>query len=181
MSTIVAVKKNGVVCIGADTQITMGETSLGNIKSNSKLFKTSSGWIGTAGYAAIQNNLEEFVVSNPTLGLNTKMGISKSIKLFTEYLIEECFFTPNGDESVVSIESTFLVTTQDDIFIVTSDMCVLEVDRFIAIGSGKEYALGAMDYIYRENNFDAKSICQQALEVACTYDIYSAIPLEIRT
>jgi ATP-dependent protease HslVU (ClpYQ) peptidase subunit len=52
---------------------------------------------------------------------------------------------------------------------------VFEFNRFWAIGSGREFALGAMYAIY--DRFEAEQVARTGVDAGCEFDTGSALPM----
>lgn len=57
---------------------------------------------------------------------------------------------------------------------------VFEYERFWSIGSGSEYALGAM-YAAYDNNDDSEAIARLGIEASCEFDTASGLPCSLHT
>ena len=80
---------------------------------------------------------------------------------------------PFGD-----LDASFLVVTKKRIFYVASDTSVTEFHKFHAIGSGCDFAIGAMGVLY-EQKLKAKDIAYKAVETAIEHNIYCGGDIEI--
>ena len=76
------------------------------------------------------------------------------------------------------LDADFLITTKKSIFYVSSNMSVTEFLKFHAIGSGCEYALGAMHAIYNMK-LSAEDIARKALEAAIEHNVYCGGEMEL--
>ena len=74
--------------------------------------------------------------------------------------------SPFGD-----LDSSFLIANRNGIFKVSPDMDVSRFDQYFAIGSGAEYALGAMHSVYDALD-DADEIARRGVETAGAFDVY---------
>jgi ATP-dependent protease HslVU (ClpYQ) peptidase subunit len=52
---------------------------------------------------------------------------------------------------------------------------VYEFERFWAIGSGRDYAIGAMHAVYDQLNTEA--IAKVGVETGCMFDVASSLPM----
>jgi len=79
MTTIVAVRKNGIVAIAADTLTTFGNTRLPAAldASHDKILHCGESYIGVCGSAAHHLVLANLLSKMPDVQLNSKAGILK--------------------------------------------------------------------------------------------------------
>ena len=54
----------------------------------------------------------------------------------------------------------------------------MEYKRFTALGSGDEFALGAMTAVYDDDTKSAENIARIGVEVAAEFDDSTGLPLE---
>jgi ATP-dependent protease HslVU (ClpYQ) peptidase subunit len=184
MTTIAIVKKNGYAAIAADSLTTFGGTRLAahNDASHDKVLKFGDCYIGICGSAAHHLVLESVFRATPNLRLNTKPEIFESFRRIHPILKEEHFLNPNEDEEdpYESSQITALIANPNGIFSVYSMREVFEYHKFWAIGSGNEYALGAMLQAY--NRFDNPAdIARVGVEAGAEFDKSSALPLTLYT
>src|SRR4030065_272711 len=100
MTTIVAVRKNGVVAIAADTLTTFGNTRLPASldASHDKRLHCGNSYIGVCGSAAHHLVLANLLAKAPNLQLNSKAEIFETFRTLHPVLKEECFLNPKEDE-----------------------------------------------------------------------------------
>ena len=79
-----------------------------------------------------------------------------------------------------SLDATFLVASPTGIFLVSSNMSVSEFRQFYAIGSGGDYAIGAVHALYNEVN-DPADLAQRGVRAAIAYDSCCGGEIEQRT
>ncbi|GIX27412.1 MFS transporter [Pelomicrobium sp. G1] len=184
MTTIAVVKKNGYAAIAADTLTTFGSTRLPAHydASHDKILKYGDSYIGICGSAAHHLVLESVFRGTPNLKLHSKSEIFESFRRIHPILKEEHFLNPNEDEDdpYESSQITALIANPSGIYAVYSMREVFEYHKFWAIGSGNEYALGAMHQAY--NRFDNPAdIARVGVEAGAEFDKSSALPLTLYT
>lgn len=182
MTTIVAVKKNGVVAIAADTLTTFGNTRLPAAldASHDKILHCGSSHIGVCGSAAHHLVLANQLAKVADLQLNSKAEIFETFRKLHPVLKEECFLNPKEDEEdpYESSQITALIANSSGIYGIYSMREVFEYTQFWAIGSGHEYALGALHHAY--NRFDsAADIARAGVEAGIFFDKNSAGPITL--
>lgn len=189
MTTVVVVKKAGNVAIAADTLVTFGDTRLGNrYEPNSKIFKVDAvggpSYIGMAGTVAHFPVLRKAMAALPKEEL--KLGSKDEVfDTFTKLhpLLKESFFLQTKEEDNDPYESSqfsVVVANASGIYGLYSYREVFEFNEFWAIGSGRNFALGAMHATWAS----AKTAREQALigvHAGCEFDRNSAAPVDIFT
>ena len=162
MTTIVVVRKGASAVIAADSLTTFGTTRLAPAydRAPHKVMRYRDSFIGVAGSAAHQLVLENILERNPNLDLAGRAAIYESFRKLHPLLKDEAFLNPKeeDDDPYESSQMTVMLANPSGIFAVYSMREVFEFDRFWAIGSGRDFALGAMWAIYAK----AKSVAQIA-------------------
>jgi ATP-dependent protease HslVU (ClpYQ) peptidase subunit len=184
MTTIVAVRKNGVVAIAADTLTTFGNTRLSAKmdSSHDKILHIGENHIGVCGSAAHHLVLANLLAKIPDVQLNSKEAIFETFRKLHPVLKEECFLNPKEDEEdpYESSQITALIANASGMYGIFSMREVFEYTQFWAIGSGHEYALGAMQYAYPLLD-KAEDIARAGVEAGIAFDKNSAAPITIYT
>lgn len=184
MTTIVAVKKNGVVAIAADTLTTFGNTRLPAAMDNShdKILHLADSHIGVCGSAAHHLVLASLLGKMPELQLNSKAAIFETFRKLHPVLKEECFLNPKEDEDdpYESSQITALIANASGLYGIYSMREVFEYTQFWAIGSGHEFALGALHHAYPHYE-SAEDIARAGVEAGIAFDKNSAAPITLYT
>ena len=184
MTTIVAVKKNGYATIAADTLTTFGNTRLHASRdaSHDKILRFGDNYVGVCGSAAHHLVLSSLLAKMPDLQLNSKEAIFETFRKLHPILKEECFLNPKEDEEdpYESSQITALIANSKGIFAIYSMREVFEYTQFWAIGSGHEFALGAMHQAYSRND-DAAEIACAGVETGIAFDKNSDSPITLYT
>jgi len=180
MTTIVAVRKNGIVAIAADTLTTFGNTRLHASQdgSHDKILKIGESYVGVCGSAAHHLVLANLLAKSPEVQLNSKAAIFETFRKLHPILKEECFLNPKEDEDdpYESSQITALIANSSGIYGIYSMREVFEYTQYWAIGSGHEFSLGAMYHAY-PLDMDAVSIARAGVEAGIAYDKNSAAPI----
>jgi ATP-dependent protease HslVU (ClpYQ) peptidase subunit len=182
MTTIVAVKKNGIVAIAADTLTTFGNTRLHAVQdaSHDKILHIGDSYIGVCGSAAHHLVLASLLTKSPSVQLNSKASIFETFRKLHPILKEECFLNPKEDEDdpYESSQITALIANATGIYGIYSMREVFEYTEFWAIGSGHEFSLGAMHHAYSLYD-DAADIARAGVEAGIAYDKNSSAPITL--
>lgn len=171
MTAIVAVQSNGSVAIAADSRICYGEHMHAVLYA--KTLPLPNGRIGIAGEAVLSQFWEEWFGQRQRPPVRNQMDAAVMVRSFVEAARERKVLIsdrPTCDDSqTASVPGSFLFATTDGIFLVVHDMVALRFPRFAACGSGKDYALGALEATYRQNA-DPEALARTAVAVASKYD-----------
>lgn len=182
MTTIVVVKKDGMAVIAGDTLTTFGSTRLGNVHDAApeKLLKHGDTYFGIAGSAAHQLVLENLLKKHPEFKFHGRDEIYESFRKIHPILKDEAFLNPKeeDDDPYESSQLTALVVNPTGIFGVYSMREVFEFDRFWSIGSGRDFALGAMYAIY-DTKKTAKDIARMGVMAGAEYDTGTGLPMNV--
>lgn len=186
MSTVVVAKKAGKVCIAADSL-----TSFGDLKLNSqydaahdKILLHDENYLGIVGSAAHQLVLESVFVSKKVVERKFVIDFSSRLEIFETFrslhpVLKEKYFLISKDEDHDPYESTqidALIANPFGIFGVHSLREVTEYKKFWAIGSGAEYALGAMFAVFDKAE-TAEEIAHAGVAAGAEFNNASELPL----
>jgi ATP-dependent protease HslVU (ClpYQ) peptidase subunit len=180
MTTIVLVRKGGSAVIAADSLTTFGTTRLAPAydRSPEKIVRYRDSFIGVAGSAAHQLVLENILERNPNLDLNGKAAIYESFRRLHPILKDEAFLNPKEEEDdpYESSQMTCMVANATGIFAVYSMREVFEFDRFWAIGSGRDFALGAMWATFAKAR-SAAAVAEVGVMAGAEFDTGTSAPV----
>lgn len=182
MTTIVVVKKNGQAVIAGDTLTTFGSTRLASVHDAApeKLLKHGDTFFGIAGSAAHQLVLETLLKKHPEFSFRSREEIYESFRKIHPILKDEAFLNPKeeDDDPYESSQLTALVANPSGIFGVYSMREVFEFDNFWAIGSGRDFALGAMFAVWNAKK-SAEEIARIGVTAGAEYDTGTGLPMNI--
>lgn len=184
MTTIVVVKKNGVAAIAADSLTTFGTTRLAQSYDahSDKIQRFGDTFVGIAGSAAHHLVIENILRKQQGLKFDGKEAIFETFSKIHPVLKEEHFLNPKEEEDdpYESSQMTTVVVNKTGIYAVYSMREVFEFNRFWAIGSGREFALGAM-YAVFDKAKSAEQIARIGVLAGCEFDTGSAEPITTYT
>jgi ATP-dependent HslUV protease, peptidase subunit HslV len=184
MTTIVAVRKNGIVAIAADTLTTFGNTRLpaSMDSSHDKILHLANSHVGICGSAAHHLVLANLLNKTPDVQLTSKEAIFETFRKLHPLLKEECFLNPKEDEEdpYESSQITALIVNATGLYGIFSMREVFEYTQYWAIGSGHEFALGAMLHAYSQLD-SAADIARVGVEAGIAFDKNSAAPVTLYT
>jgi ATP-dependent protease HslVU (ClpYQ) peptidase subunit len=171
MTTIVGVVKNGVVTIGADSQVTDGNRKNNHPKME-KITKRNGYLIAGSGDSQPCDVLQHiFAPPAPTVADKKDLYhfmITKFVPAMRECLSDNGWKPETEDKEG---GFNFLIAIDGELFDIGDDFSVvLRDDGIYGIGIGSSYAVGAL--------YAGASI-EKALEIAATNDIYTSGPFKI--
>lgn len=186
MSTVVVAKKAGKVCIAADSLTSFGDLKLSSYydAAHDKILSYDENYLGIVGSAAHQLVLESVFASKKVVEKKIDLDFSSRLSIFESFrtlhpVLKEKYFLNAKDEDDDPYESTqidALIANPFGIFGVHSLREVTEYNKFWAIGSGAEYAIGAMFAIYDKAE-TAEEIAQMGVAAGAEFNNASSMPL----
>jgi ATP-dependent HslUV protease subunit HslV len=162
-TTILCVRRNGVVVLAGDGQVTMGSEVLkGGARKLRRLFngKIVSGFAGATAdafalFARLEAKLEQY-------GGNLSRSV---VELAKEW---------RTDRMLRHLEALLLVADNKDIYIVSGNGDVIEPDSPVAaIGSGGAFAKSAAIALLENTELEARQIVERAMKIAGDVCIYT--------
>lgn len=181
MSTVVAVIKNNQACIAADSLTSFGDTKLASkhIKHSDKISKFNDNYLGIVGSAAHQLVLESaFNEYADSLDFSDRMPIFESLRKLHPILKEHYFLNSKeeDDDAYESSRLDALLMNKTGIFGIYSLREVDQYEKYWAIGSGSEFALGAMFSVYDALD-SAEDIAKIGIHAGAEFDNASSMPM----
>ncbi len=171
-TTVVGVRHNGQVSLGADGQATMGNTVA---KSNVRKVRTLQGGKVLAGFAGSTADaftlIERFEEKLNAYGGNLKRA---AIELAKDW---------RTDRYLRKLEAMLIVATKEDLLIISGTGDVLEPDNDVAaIGSGSMYAQSAALALKKHaSHLTAEEMVRDSLHIAADICIYTNHNLVVET
>jgi ATP-dependent HslUV protease subunit HslV len=182
MTTIVVVRKGDTAVIAADSLTTFGTTRLAPAydRSPQKIAAYKDSFIGVAGSAAHQLVLENLLERNDKLDFHGKAAIYETFRKLHPILKDEAFLNPKEEEDdpYESSQLTAMIANPSGIFAVYSMREVFEFDRFWAIGSGRDFALGAMYTVYNKAK-TAAPVAEAGVLAGAEFDTGTSLPIHL--
>ncbi len=169
-TTIVSVRRNGVVAIGGDGQVSLGNTIM---KNNARKVRPLAGGRIIAGFAGgtadaftlfelFESKLEQY-------GNLTRAAIELAKDWRT-------------DRRLRRLEALLCVADREKSFIVSGNGDVIEPeDDLMAIGSGGPYAQAAARALLENTELSAEEIVRRALKIAAEICVYTNDHIVIET
>lgn len=170
-TTILAVRRDGVVCIGGDGQVSLGNTVVkGDARKVRPIGKGDviAGFAGgTADAFTLVERLEAKLEQYPEQLARASVELAKDWRT---------------DRYLRRLEAMLIVADRSATFTITGSGDVLEPQYGIAaIGSGGEYARAAARALMTETTLGAEDIVKRAMAVAADVCIYTNDHLTLET
>ena len=189
MSTIVVVRKAGFAAIAADTCTSFGDLKMlgGYEVGLSKIMEHDGSYLALAGSPTHQLVLESvFRRKGRGAGryaFGDKLAIFESLVRLHGLMKEDYFLSSANEEQsdpYESIRFEMLIANRSGIFGAYALREVSEYAKFWALGSGSDYALGAM-YAGYDRLETAAEIAELGVRAGAEFDVASALPLAVHT
>lgn len=163
-TTIVAVRKGGMVAVAGDGQVSLGQTV---IKGSARKVRRLSpgghdvvcGFAGsTADAFTLLERLEAKLEATPGQLMRASVELAKDWRT---------------DKYLRNLEAMLIVTDGAQLLVITGAGDVLEPEHDVAaIGSGGNYALAAARGM-ADSDLDAEAVARRALEIAAEICVYT--------
>ena len=169
-TTIVSVRRNGVVAVGGDGQVSMGNTIM---KGNARKVRPLANGRVIAGFAGGTADaftlFELFEAKLEQYGNLTRAAIELAKDWRT-------------DRRLRRLEALLCVADNEKSFIVSGNGDVIEPeDDLMAVGSGGPYAQAAARALLQNTDLSAEEIVSKALEIAAAICVYTNDSIVIET
>ncbi len=162
-TTVLAVKRNDEISIGADGQVTFGHTVLKHTARKIRKVFNDKVICGFAGSTADAFTLMERFETK----LNEYGGqlLRAAVELAKDW---------RTDKYLRNLEAMMIVADKSGLFVITGNGDVVEPENGIAaIGSGGPYAEAAARALLKNTELSAKDIVKNSLEIAGDICIYT--------
>ena len=162
-TTITCVKKDGVVAMAGDGQVTLGDTAIKHSATKVRKIFEGKVIVGFAGSTADAMTLfDKFEAKLEEFRGNLKRS---AVELAKEW---------RTDRVLRRLEALLAVADKDSLFLISGSGDVLEPDDgIVAIGSGGAYAKSAAKALMKHSQLGAREIVEEALRVAAEICIYT--------
>jgi ATP-dependent HslUV protease subunit HslV len=163
-TTICAVKRGAMICIGGDGQVTMGESVV--MKSNAIKVKRIYDDKVVVGFAGSVS--DAFALSEKFEAMLQKYSGN-----LTRSAVELAELWRDG-KLMRRLEAMLIVADKETLLVVSGSGDVIEPENGVtAIGSGGNYALAAARALVENTEFSAKEIVEKALNIAAELCVFT--------
>lgn len=170
-TTILSVRRKGVVVVGGDGQVTMGPTVMkANARKVRRLYngKVIAGFAG--GTADAFTLFERFEAKLETHQGNLQRA---AVELAKDWRMDRILRRLEALLAVADAKTSLIITGNGDV--------IEPEDNLIAIGSGGPYAHSAARALLDNTELSAKEIVEKSLRIAASVCIYTNDNLTIET
>lgn len=181
MSVVVAIKENGKIYIGADSQVTKGgtRTTLKN-ENNYKVWRVIGAphclmaHVGNLRDANVVRLMDDLVTDYNIY--REHIGFDFVVKKVVPDIIEELnhYGLLKDGKNAEYLESSFLFAYKDQLWMISQDKSVIEVEDYVSIGSGADQAIGSLLSTEGQN---PKERIVKAIKSSAATDIYVDYPI----
>lgn len=170
-TTVISVRKNGVVAIGGDGQVTLGDTVM---KSNAtKVRRLADGGV-LAGFAgAVSDAFTLFERFEGKLQEFNKNLTRAAVELGKDWRTDKYLRQLNALLAVCDKDQSLLIAGTGEI--------IEPEDGVIAIGSGGSFALAAARSLTKHTDLGAEEVVREALTIASEICIYTNNNITVET
>ena len=184
MTVAVAVRKGSRTIVAADTLVHFGGQR--HDPRNARFHKiqpAGDSLIAWAGWALYAEMLDAHLAEHTAPPLRTETEVYAFFvdfwrSMLQDYSLQRQAARRDGRTPFVELDSVFIVANDSGIFRIAADMDVTRFEQYAAIGSGSEYALGALRVLYDDLD-DPEVIAIRAVEVGIACDIYCDGPIDV--
>ncbi len=181
MSVVVAIKKDGRIYMGSDSQVTLGgtRTTLKN-PNNYKMWKVIGvdnclmASVGTLRDACVIRTMDDLVteynVYRKHIGFD--FVVNKIVPDIIDRLQKAHYIKDDGVFD--GMDSSFLFAFEDQLFDISSDGSVIEIEDYVAIGSGKNEAIGSL---LSTEGLNPEERIIKAIKASASHDLYVDYPI----
>ena len=169
-TTILCVRRDGLVAMGGDGQVTLGNTVM---KANARKVRRLHEGRVIAGFAG--GTADAFTLFERFEGKLQQYGnlTRAAIELAKDW---------RSDRSLRRLEALLCVADQTTSFVVSGNGDVIEPEHaLMAVGSGGSFAQAAAVALLDNTALDARTIVEKALNIAADICIYTNRQLTIET
>ena len=162
-TTIISVRKGGVVAIGGDGQVTMGDTIM---KGNATKIRRLADGAVIAGFAgAVADAFALFDRFEGKLKEYNKNLLRASVELTKEWRTDKYLRQLNALLAVCDKETSLLISGSGEV--------IEPEDGVLAIGSGGSFALSAARALLKHSDLGAEDVVRESLQVAAEICVYT--------
>jgi ATP-dependent HslUV protease subunit HslV len=162
-TTILCVRRNGMVALAGDGQVSMGQTVMKHTAKKVRRMFHDRIITGFAGSAADAFTLFELFEKKVT-AFNGSLSRSV-VELAREW---------RTDRMLRKLEALLIVADKDESYLVSGTGDVISPDEdILAIGSGGNYAYAAARALYSNTSLSAKDIVLESMKITADICIYT--------
>lgn len=181
MSVVVAIKKDGKIYMGSDSQATLGgtRTTLKN-PNNYKIWKVLGvdnclmGSVGNLRDACVIKTMDNLVTEYNIYKKHISFDfvVNKIVPDIIERLSKARYIKSDGVFD--GMDSSFLFAFEDQLYEINNGGGVIEIEGYVAIGSGKNEAIGSL---LSTEGLSPEERIIKAIKASAAHDLYVDYPI----
>ena len=181
MSVVCAAIKGGEIAIACDTQISFGSTAVTSIHiaNSNKLHRVNDSIMGIVGWNTLSDMVDHLILTQPdSFKLSSRMDIYTTLLQLHATMKSDYFLSTKGKDNSQPVESSqfnAIIINPHGLFEITKLREVNEYRQYWSVGSGRQYALGAMHAVYSQTG-TASEIVLAGVAAGCEFDQSCALP-----
>lgn len=183
MSVIVAIKKDGIVYVGTDSQVTYGSTkAILKTPNNYKIwtpFNSEHCIMGSVGFfrdaCAVRVDPDIVSYEGIPMGEMTYAYVVNQVEpKIRECLIKHKFLSDSNPYE--NFGSSFLLAYEDKLYVIEGG-CVMEYDDYCVIGSGESEAVGSLETTSKDPDLSPQERIIRAIQASAGHDLFVGAPI----
>lgn len=183
MSIVIAVSKNGQTVMAADTQSNFGSRAMPRDNQfSSKIRRVGDALLGRTGWGIYENILDDVLAEGQPPDLAARPEVFRFFTEVWKTLRQRYSFVTDRsgrkDSPFGDMGGSFLIARPGVVFYVSPNLGVSEFRQYFAIGSGSDYALGALYQLY-DGPDDAEQLARRAVETASALNVHCGGGVEL--
>ena len=149
MSVVIAIKENGVIYMGTDTQVTSGNKKENELNTNSlKIALLDNGLlVGVCG----KYGLKQQIIADKSIFTLDKNNMLTKQHIVTNIIPKLSRWVKKSDKANdTELEVSFLLAHDNNLYFIGHELNVVKINNFAKIGAGKgcvDYALSCFNYL----------------------------------
>lgn len=174
MTTFCAATCNGKIIFGSDQLMSADGQKIQRHKDSKKFIHVNEVVFAIPGSPLFTHAFKRFLLSCPDVNASTEGDIYDFLCKFHDVLKDENYFYSGSEDEYGFEKSGFemLIVSKFGIFSTHEHREVVQHSDFFALGSGQDYALGAMKALWPlENNL--VELVKSSIDIASHFDIYT--------
>lgn len=181
MSVVCAAIKGDEIAIACDTQISFGSTSVTSthIVNANKLHRVNDSIIGIVGWNTLSDMVDHLILTQADcFKLSNRMEIYSTLLDLHAIMKQDYFLNTKTNDNKQPVESSqfnALIINAHGLFEITKLREVNEYRQYWSVGSGRQYALGAMHAVYSQD-CSASEMVSAGVAAGCEFDQCCSLP-----
>ena len=179
MTTIVAIKTPQAICLAADSRVSWGnDTQPDSNLISRKIIRWGDVRIGAAGSGTVNELLSQWLESIGPTELRTPAEVFRLFQQFWKHARKSGSVVrdqrSSSEDQLADLDAEWIVASPHGLFYVGEDLSVERMERYAAVGSGRKYALGAIEaLLFWDPGILAETVARLAVRMAALFDVHT--------